>query len=308
MHDQEISNIENIKAIWNQAESANLGLDSASIPDNLVLQLQERQGVRQSSNNPSFKHVSLGSVESPAQSTGPIRSLGFATVSEIPAQSGSRQKQLETGGHIFAQSLRETTRASGHRPLSKKHSFHKDMPPAAQPRARRSEDSQTPHTGGKSSRASTVSTMSPALHSEESVKPDAQEREKTGNSTRVDNRGIKRSILRHNQVDSWQDMGAGLPAEKGFPIQIGSELFRLSGASIMSDGQYTVLTFDGKIRLAENSRAPSYFSKFFEDQLRKNEEGGVKPLYIDRDPGTFQDIARHLQGSPSWCPPLRLMG
>jgi len=28
-----------------------------------------------------------------------------------------------------------------------------------------------------------------------------------------------------------------LPAEKVFPIQIGSELFRLSGASITSDGQ-----------------------------------------------------------------------
>jgi len=29
-----------------------------------------------------------------------------------------------------------------------------------------------------------------------------------------------------------------LPHEKVFPIQIGSELFRLSGASISSDGQY----------------------------------------------------------------------
>lgn len=29
-----------------------------------------------------------------------------------------------------------------------------------------------------------------------------------------------------------------LPPEKVFPIQIGSELFRLSGASISSDGQY----------------------------------------------------------------------
>ena len=28
-----------------------------------------------------------------------------------------------------------------------------------------------------------------------------------------------------------------LPAEKSFPIQIGSRLFRLSGASIMSDGK-----------------------------------------------------------------------
>ena len=49
---------------------------------------------------------------------------------------------------------------------------------------------------------------------------------------------------------------------------------------------------------AENSRAPSYFSKFFEDQLRQNDDGsgGVRTLYIDRDPTTFQDICRHLQG------------
>ena len=49
---------------------------------------------------------------------------------------------------------------------------------------------------------------------------------------------------------------------------------------------------------ADCFRAPSYFSKFFEDQLRNNNNGdtGVKPLYIDRDPLTFQDIACHLQG------------
>ncbi|KAK5950672.1 hypothetical protein OHC33_008339 [Knufia fluminis] len=69
-----------------------------------------------------------------------------------------------------------------------------------------------------------------------------------------------------------------LPPEKVFPIQIGSELFRLSGASISSD-------------------APSYFTQFFEEQVRQNEEsGGVRTLYIDRDPETFQDVARHLQG------------
>ncbi|KAG0644233.1 hypothetical protein HOY80DRAFT_182940 [Tuber brumale] len=68
-----------------------------------------------------------------------------------------------------------------------------------------------------------------------------------------------------------------LPHEKVFPIQIGGELFRLSGASISSD-------------------APSYFSQFFEQQLANLEEGqSVRTLYIDRDPVTFRDIARHLQ-------------
>ncbi|CEO59561.1 hypothetical protein PMG11_04235 [Penicillium brasilianum] len=68
-----------------------------------------------------------------------------------------------------------------------------------------------------------------------------------------------------------------LPSDKVFSIQIGSELFRLSGASIASD-------------------APSYFSRFFEEQLRLADASNVRTLYIDRDPATFKDIARHLQG------------
>nr|OQO18290.1 hypothetical protein B0A51_13064 [Rachicladosporium sp. CCFEE 5018] len=69
-----------------------------------------------------------------------------------------------------------------------------------------------------------------------------------------------------------------LPARKVFPIQIGDRLFRLSGASISSD-------------------APSYFSQFFEEQLRQSDSAdGVRTLYIDRDPSTFEDISLHLQG------------
>ncbi|KAL2823025.1 hypothetical protein BJX63DRAFT_3723 [Aspergillus granulosus] len=74
-----------------------------------------------------------------------------------------------------------------------------------------------------------------------------------------------------------------LPREKVFSIQIGTELFRLSGASIASD-------------------APSYFSRFFEDRLNQNPDGNnVRTLYIDRDPVTFKEIARHLQGY--YCQP-----
>jgi len=74
-----------------------------------------------------------------------------------------------------------------------------------------------------------------------------------------------------------------LPHERVFPIQIGSELFKLSGASISSD-------------------APSYFSQFFERQVKQAEENGedlsstIRTLYIDRDPMTFRDISLHLQG------------
>jgi hypothetical protein len=43
--------------------------------------------------------------------------------------------------------------------------------------------------------------------------------------------------------------------------------------------------------------APSYFSQFFEEQLRQNEGAdNVRTLYIDRDPATFEDISLHLQG------------
>ncbi|OQN97665.1 hypothetical protein B0A48_16529 [Cryoendolithus antarcticus] len=69
-----------------------------------------------------------------------------------------------------------------------------------------------------------------------------------------------------------------LPTRKVFPIQIGDRLFRLSGASISSD-------------------APSYFSQFFEEQLRQSDSAdSVRTLYIDRDPSTFEDISLHLQG------------
>ncbi|KAK8130334.1 hypothetical protein PG999_002714 [Apiospora kogelbergensis] len=74
-----------------------------------------------------------------------------------------------------------------------------------------------------------------------------------------------------------------LPHERVFPIQIGTELFKLSGASLSSD-------------------APSYFSQYFVCQIKQAAESGeslntaIRTLYIDRDPLTFKDIALHLQG------------
>ena len=101
------------------------------------------------------------------------------------------------------------------------------------------------------------------------------------------------------QARKWNtDIPNVLPHERVFPIQIGSELFRLSGASISSDGLY----FDPRWRgLADKPRAPSYFSQFFQCQLQAAEENGddsntVRTLYIDRDPVTFKDISLHLQG------------
>lgn len=42
--------------------------------------------------------------------------------------------------------------------------------------------------------------------------------------------------------------------------------------------------------------APSYFSMYFEDQLKNHKDGKLEPLHIDRDPETFRDICKHLQG------------
>ncbi|KAI9880241.1 MAG: hypothetical protein M1830_004585 [Pleopsidium flavum] len=90
---------------------------------------------------------------------------------------------------------------------------------------------------------------------------------------------IPQAVLQAEGIQQVPHAASILPAEKVFSIQIGSELFRLSGVSIRSD-------------------APSYFSQFFEEQFRQHEDGsvGLKTLYIDRDPVTFKDISRHLQG------------
>jgi hypothetical protein len=102
-----------------------------------------------------------------------------------------------------------------------------------------------------------------------------------------------------------------LPHERVFPIQIGSELFRLSGASISSDGKHLIhpnhQQYEMKASMvcieiqADRPRAPSYFSQFFQCQLKEAEDqdrdtNAIRTLYIDRDPVTFGDISLHLQG------------
>lgn len=94
-----------------------------------------------------------------------------------------------------------------------------------------------------------------------------------------------------------------LPHERVFPIQIGSELFKLSGASISSDGTFCPLHLPAARRVSANcNAAPSYFSQYFICQIERAKEAGedlstaIRTLYIDRDPVTFTDISLHLQG------------
>lgn len=63
----------------------------------------------------------------------------------------------------------------------------------------------------------------------------------SGASIRSENKGAGRTpgVLRTRQGEDLQNGQQSLPHAKGFSIQIGSEIFKLSGASIMSDGQYS---------------------------------------------------------------------
>jgi len=84
--------------------------------------------------------------------------------------------------------------------------------------------------------------------------------------------------LERRTVIGASDQDPPLPERMMFPIQVGTELFRFSGASISSD-------------------APSYFSSFFKDQIDRGvPPAEVRTLYIDRDPTIFRDISLHLQG------------
>ena len=71
---------------------------------------------------------------------------------------------------------------------------------------------------------------------DEYVKSDADGSSTRPASTAADGNGNNKIIVGRQSADNSQPITGVLPVEKSFPIQIGSELFRLSGASIMSDG------------------------------------------------------------------------
>ncbi|QDS77622.1 hypothetical protein FKW77_002457 [Venturia effusa] len=138
----------------------------------------------------------------------------------------------------------------------------------SEPQSARATKSRAQEQGTDNSQDGDVSNPSQGGEDSERAKPSSSKQKETADLTRE--RRIAEMSAKLTTV---------LPAGKVFPIQIGSELFRLSGASISSD-------------------APSYFSHYFGEQLIQT--GGrasqVKTLYIDRDPMTFRDIALHLQG------------
>ncbi|EHL00498.1 hypothetical protein M7I_3584 [Glarea lozoyensis 74030] len=100
-----------------------------------------------------------------------------------------------------------------------------------------------------------------------------------------------------------------LPHERVFPIQIGSELFRLSGASISSDG-YHVQPRDGShyVKLFADAQFYSCFAVFFSTPTEVfpglNRDGLLRPPSImppavpNRSADTFAEILHLLRGYP----------
>ena len=77
--------------------------------------------------------------------------------------------------------------------------------------------------------------MSQNRYAEDHTKFEVAKSRTSSSPALLSGNGFARDVPPGIMRDVNQDHGA-LPNEKGFPIQIGSELFRLSGASIMSDG------------------------------------------------------------------------
>ena len=77
----------------------------------------------------------------------------------------------------------------------------------------------------------------PPMFRDEYIKSDADGSSTGAASTTAEGNGNNSRAPGRQSADASQPITGVLPVEKSFPIQIGSELFRLSGASIMSDGQ-----------------------------------------------------------------------
>lgn len=231
---------------------------------------------------------SLSSTKAVAPRSAPSEYTANQSASKPPKASSMNSKtaQASTAGQIVANS-KTIPGASKFSAVKKMYSGTNTLD--VDEDTRRSQAGQYARGGSSVSSTSGFSLSKSEAADDENLRPSQQENSGAGKTP---------GVLRLGYGSNAQNGQFTLPPGKGFPIQIGSELFRLSGASIMSDGQYRFGRLWEMI-YAKSPRAPSYFSRFFEEQLRQNEDGsgGVRTLYIDRDPATFHDICRHLQGS-----------
>lgn len=109
---------------------------------------------------------------------------------------------------------------------------------------------------------STSMTAPPTLETASQPNNEAQKRKEPSKGTGPQGRVIDVSTPR--RVAESRGGPDILPSGKVFPIQIGSELFRLSGASISSDGEYyagLVTESQSKLTMQERPRTSPIFSE-----------------------------------------------
>ena len=108
------------------------------------------------------------------------------------------------------------------------------------PQIGNSSNEKRPRISRHTSGTSLSSAKSQPTNTDEAVSQNVRNGEIQQTSTWQGNGGNSRppsNLYSRPAEPPQEDRRSGLPAEKGFPIQIGSELFRLSGSSIMSDCQ-----------------------------------------------------------------------
>lgn len=148
----------------------------------------------------------------------------------LPMSTGSGYSSPNAGQGSFDR--RKNPTGPKGTPLSRMHSRNA-------PEIQNEEEQRRKPPGLNSRGPSRVSSVSG--HSQnETFNPDMLEDEFASNTSHIsENRGAGRTpgVLRTRQGEEDKNEQQALPHAKGFPIQIGSENFKLSGASIMSDGQ-----------------------------------------------------------------------
>ena len=163
------------------------------------------------------------------------------SIAQEPSSSRDHQitSKTSTGGQTLSPSSAQAPptrkRKGGQRPPSSRQAFKKTpFQPNEEEEARRIHMASVSRGG---SLVSSTSSQSRRTNEQESVR--TEENLRAAESRMLESMGAGRTpgVLRTPQLGDGPSEQFSLPPGKGFPIQIGSELFRLSGASIMSDCQ-----------------------------------------------------------------------
>ena len=188
-----------------------------------------RRGPREDFNTPNFhtvsSHPAEGSLSTTNADSGQY-SLTKDTLGNLISRSGGLKSISNTNDSSGRGAIIKSTISFGKKESPKIHRPSKDMSTDAQNTGRYNQEA---HSHG-------ISKGSGAGRAQNSDDPDSSDNHAKVNRRENGRETRPTSIPRNLPTDAYLDNTSQLPAEKGFPIQIGSELFRLSGASIRSDG------------------------------------------------------------------------